>query len=163
MSLTALFNRRRSRGAATLEFALVAPLYLLLVLGIIEIALLMWVSMTMQFAVREGARYAAGGTEAAAALNGSQRMSGVVDAIRAQSMGLWDRVTPTLEVSINGAPAQPLALPYGPGALGEAGDLVTLRINCNWPLFSPFVGRFFDAGTYHFSVAADVRNEDGLP
>jgi len=55
-----LFNPRffgNQRGAALVEFALVLPLLLLLLFGIIEFSLLMYNKQIMTNASREGARY----------------------------------------------------------------------------------------------------------
>lgn len=58
--------RRDSRGAAAVEFALVLPVLLLFLGGIIEFSRLMWVQSNLQFAAEEGARYAIAHTEAGA-------------------------------------------------------------------------------------------------
>lgn len=50
---------RNSRGAAAVEFAIVLPVLLLLVMGIIEFGLLMKDYLAVSHASREGARYAA--------------------------------------------------------------------------------------------------------
>ncbi len=50
------------RGAATVEFAVVLPVLLLFVLGILEIGRLVMVAQVSTNAAREGARYAAQGT-----------------------------------------------------------------------------------------------------
>ena len=51
----------RRRGQTMVEFALVAPLFLLLVFGVIEFGLLLHSYITMQHAVDEAARYAVTG------------------------------------------------------------------------------------------------------
>ncbi len=50
---------RADNGVAAMEFALVLPVLLLLVLGIIEFGRFMWVDNTLRHAVQEGARCAA--------------------------------------------------------------------------------------------------------
>ena len=50
--------RRDTRGAMVVEFAILAPIFLILVLGIIDFGRLFWVKSTMQFAVEQTARYA---------------------------------------------------------------------------------------------------------
>lgn len=49
--------RTRHRGAAAVEFAVVSPVLVLFVLGIIEIGRLVMVSQVVTNATREGARY----------------------------------------------------------------------------------------------------------
>jgi Flp pilus assembly protein TadG len=52
------FARPRSRGQALVEFALVAPLFFILLFGIIEAGRFIFYYETLSSATREGARYA---------------------------------------------------------------------------------------------------------
>lgn len=59
-------RRRRRRwfgrdagGAAAVEFALILPVLLTFLLGLIEFGRAMWIRNTMQYAVEDAARYAA--------------------------------------------------------------------------------------------------------
>jgi Flp pilus assembly protein TadG len=58
MTTIATRTRTSRRGAAAAEFAIVAPLLFLLILGIVEFGRLMMVQQTLINAVREGARKA---------------------------------------------------------------------------------------------------------
>ncbi len=58
---------RRERGAAVVEFALVVPVLLILVLGIVEFGRAYQVQTTLSAAAREGARSMALGDDPAAA------------------------------------------------------------------------------------------------
>lgn len=51
-------GKRSTRGATAVEFALVAPVFLLFVLGIIDFGRLFWVKNMMQYATEQTARYA---------------------------------------------------------------------------------------------------------
>lgn len=51
-------GKRRYRGQSMVEFALVAPMFFLLILGTIELGRLMWVDHSLANATREGSRYA---------------------------------------------------------------------------------------------------------
>lgn len=55
---------RHIHGAMAVEFALVMPLFLLIVMGAIEFGRLYWIRGTMQFAIDEAARYAMVNTSA---------------------------------------------------------------------------------------------------
>lgn len=52
------FLVRDKRGAAAVEFAFVAPIFLCLVLGAVEIGRALWIKATMQFAVEQTTRHA---------------------------------------------------------------------------------------------------------
>lgn len=51
-------NHRSRHGQSMVEFALAIPLLLLLILGLVDLARLMWAYETLGHAVREGTRYA---------------------------------------------------------------------------------------------------------
>lgn len=81
----------RDRGSAVVEFALVAPLLLLLALAVLQVALAMHVRATLTSAVAEGARAAAlAGADPAAGVRRTrtllaQNLAGsVVDDVTAQ-------------------------------------------------------------------------------
>ena len=57
-----IFRKQSGQGGATLvELALITPVFLMLIIGIIELSMAYFANMTMQHAVREGARYAVTG------------------------------------------------------------------------------------------------------
>lgn len=71
---------RHERGAVAVELALVLPILLLLVMGIIEFSRAYNAKEVLQYAVREGARdLALGKTEAVAALTVSDRAGSLND------------------------------------------------------------------------------------
>lgn len=49
---------RNERGALAVEFALTAPFFLILIIGILDLGRLFWVKNIMQFSVEQTARYA---------------------------------------------------------------------------------------------------------
>ena len=68
MTLRKLFNSFRStsvrlcltrRAATAVEFALVAPVFLMMTMGVIEMGRAMYIKSVLQFAVEETARYVA--------------------------------------------------------------------------------------------------------
>ncbi|MEY4366737.1 MAG: hypothetical protein RLZ28_152 [Actinomycetota bacterium] len=58
-SLGRRFNKRSEKGAAALEFAIIVPVLLLLVLGLIDIGRLLLVNMSLLSAAQQGARVSA--------------------------------------------------------------------------------------------------------
>ena len=52
-------SQKRFRGQSLVEFALVSPIFLLMLFGTIEMGRLMWVNHELTNATREGARWAA--------------------------------------------------------------------------------------------------------
>ena len=145
-----LWPARRRRGGALVEFALVAPLVILLIMAALELAILFWVNLTLQHAVREGARYAVTGQ------GGALRDQLAVQRIVDQSMGLYRRVQPVLSINRADAPADPAQI--APGMLGAGGELLLLQVDGAWPVASPLLQPWLGT-VYRFRVAATMRNE----
>jgi Flp pilus assembly protein TadG len=51
-------GRKNERGTSAIEFALVLPMFLLLIVGVGELARAIWIHGTVAHAAREGTRYA---------------------------------------------------------------------------------------------------------
>jgi hypothetical protein len=146
--------KRRARGSSIVEFALIAPLFLFLLIAIIELGLLFWANLTMQYAVAEGARHAT--PELGGQRNPDQNTvsRAVIRKIEDSSMGLYRRLDPVVSIR-SGAQ-------YGSSAMsGGPGDIVVLQLDCAWPILTPLLMPFFPGGKYRFSVAAAMRGEAG--
>jgi len=145
----------KQRGASAVEFAIVAPLLFFLLMAIVDLCVLFWVNLTMQHAVREGARYAVTGlADLDQNAQNQQRYLAVIQKIKDSSMGLFDRVKPEINGIDYGDPTH-----YNAGMFGTSGQIFVLKIDCQWPVFTPLLQPFFQNGIYHFSVAATMRNE----
>ncbi|MDO8072668.1 pilus assembly protein [Janthinobacterium sp. SUN176] len=157
--------KKPSRGAALVEFALIAPILFFLIAMIMELGVMFWVNLTMQYAVREGARYSiTGQNNLDPASANKQRYEAVLQKIKDSSVGLYAMVSPV--VVVNGVSQAPSA--YNNNMFGAAGDIVVLQVNCTWPVITP-AWRLMALlnpktstsvpGQYAFSVAATMRNE----
>jgi Flp pilus assembly protein TadG len=90
---------RKASGAATVEFALVAAVVFTLLFGIIDFSYIFWGTLSMQHAVREGARYAVTGQSnlfTNPTGSAKDRCDAAVVEIKNQSMGFYDRVNPVV-------------------------------------------------------------------
>lgn len=154
-------SRHRQRGASAVEFALIAPVLFMLMFIALDMGLALWVNLTMQYAVREGARYAVTGqSNLDPAASGQQRYLAVIQEIKNNSMGLYNMVDPSYVVTVNGTASSYSAQgSYSNSMFGSAGDIIVLQLNCTWPLLTPLIRPFFAGGNYSFSVAATMRNE----
>src|SRR5471032_1727023 len=91
---------RHQRGATVVEMALLAPVFFLLMFAVIEMSLLFFTTLTMQYAVREGARYAVTGrTDDDPNTANQQRFLAVVQEIKNNSMGMYAQVNPVITVN----------------------------------------------------------------
>src|SRR5690349_16982247 len=97
LARTARTSRPRRRGAATVEFAVVVPILLTFILGIIEIGRLVMVAQVDTNAAREAARYAAQGGANTAAVDSYVRTYLSAAGINSAASGPGSAVTVTVE------------------------------------------------------------------
>ncbi len=150
------FKRLGSSGAALIEFAIVAPLFLLLLLSTLEFGVMLWVNLTMQNAVREGARYAITGQkdlDPNLDRTARTRKNAVLEKIKESSLRLYDRVVD------DGGPVVTDVDGHSVSGFGAPGQLVVISLQCSWPIINPLLRPFFEEGTYRFTVSATMRNE----
>jgi len=159
-------KRALEKGIAAVEFALIAPLLFLLLFAVIDLGTLFWVNLTMQYAVREGARYAITGQDnldpnAAA----QQRYVAIIQEIKNNSMGLYTMLNPVITVTNYGSDGSSSssqtynANAPSPTIFGGPGDIIVLQLsNCTWSNLT-VLKPFFTGGKYVFNVAATMRNE----
>jgi len=148
-------QRRRQSGATVVEMAIIAPVFLLMLLALIEFSLMFFTTLTMQYAVREGARFAVTG-QTSLDTSASQRYAAIIQNMKNNSLGMYDKLSTV--ISVNGT-SYPNSASYTSGMFGKAGDLIVLQLDCDWVVTTPLLGAFFSKGKYHFKVAATMRNE----
>ena len=154
-----LVRSLRSRsGQSLVEFALVAPLFFLLVFGITDFGRLFFTQETLQFALREAGRYAVTGQQMADSSNPGHYLSRL-ESIRAVAMqkaiGLISDEN-NIQVS---SPQGGVAVPTG-----GPGQTVIISLTTNLQLITPMIGRFFGPNqTYTFTVSTTFRNEPFSP
>jgi Flp pilus assembly protein TadG len=86
-------------GATAVEFALVAPVFLIMAIGIFEMGRAMWIKATMQYAVEETTRYAIVNTSATTAALETYATSVLTD----MSFGYSADVTFTATEAVSGS------------------------------------------------------------
>ncbi|MCC7600353.1 pilus assembly protein [Janthinobacterium sp. FW305-129] len=154
---TARFSRPpprsiRQAGATLVEFAIIAPVFLLLLIGMIELSMAYFANLTMQHAVREGARYAVtGNKDLDPASSNQQRYQAVIQKMKASSMGIYDKVNPV--ITVNGTSGT------STGMFGNSGDIVVISVAYNWKFATPLMAAFYKDGKSPYVVAATMRNE----
>jgi len=181
---------RNEKGSSALEFALVAVLFFTVLFSIFEYAIMSYINLTMQHAVREGTRYAVTGRQDmdepyAFDVNDPEthwledkRFNAMVEKIKSQSMGFFDRVLDPEDIVITDADEDDT--PYqnhnwndtnGNGLEdegeegwdyyypGDADNIIVVKLNCTWPVITPLLRPFFSGGEYNFTVASTMKNE----
>ncbi len=132
--------KRQQIGAAIVEFALVAIVFFTALVSILDFGYLFWANLTMQHAVREGARLAITGQTISPAPDCKQT---VIDKMTDQSMGLWTTVNATPTFS----------------NVCQDGHTMVITVHCSLVPFTPWIQQFFTGGAYTFDVSATMLNE----
>lgn len=149
-------RRHRQSGATIVEMAIIAPVFLLILLSLIELSMMFFATLTMQYAVREGARYAVTGqSNLDPATSNQQRYNAIIADISNNSLGMYAKLAPV--ISVNGTSYS--SSTYSNGMFGAAGAIIVLQLDCYWVVTTPFLSGLFTNGKYHFAVAATMRNE----
>jgi len=156
----AVILKPNAKGVATVEFAFTALILLVLIMAIVDFSYIFFVNLTMQHAVRDGARYAATGQsnlDLDPQGTAQDRCDAAVVRIKAASMGFFDQAgavvvfkTVNNDGSITQVPANSCA---------AAGQIIVITLNCELPLITPLIQSFFPNGVYTFSVSSTMKNE----
>jgi len=116
--------RHRQRGAAVVDFVLVLVLLVPLFLGVLQVALVLFVRNTATAAASEGARYAATLDHEPADGAGRTRSQ-----IRGVLAGRYAQGVSAREVTIDGAPAVEVTVHVVVPALGIGGPSVAFDVS----------------------------------
>jgi Flp pilus assembly protein TadG len=149
--LPRVFGRllRSQRGMAAVEFAMVAPIFLGMMLGILQITLIYFAKETLETVTEAAARGVLTGQVQSAGLTQAQFQTAVcasvpalfkcsglmVDLQPATSLSTVNTSEPTLTFDANGNVTN--SWQFKPGA---SGNIMVLRVMYQWPLFTGPLG-----------------------
>lgn len=165
---------RKNDGVTMIEFAIVAPLFFLLVFGMVELGLIIYSRMIIQNIAIEITRTSSIGKDSDAQCNGlysrvdyikclvksksSVLINGDKTQVQIVKLSDGDTVTPDICFDINPPSSEPatctvyqnvngIAGYQGIKAseLGEGGDIIEVRISYPWSILMPMVGSFFQS------------------
>jgi Flp pilus assembly protein TadG len=141
-------TRKSRHGQATVEFAMVVPLFFLLIFGMIDIGRLFFVQVTLQNAMRQAGRYAVTGNK----VSGQSRVDSITQVAQQASVG-----TGLSNIQIT---SQTAGVTSTNGDAGGPGATVTISLTTQLKLYTPLIGRYFGTnGVYTFTVSTTFRNE----
>lgn len=153
-------NMSGNKGASVVEFALLLPLFFLLVFGTIEFGWYFFVQNTIQSATRDGTRLALVGLQLKDKDN--------------KDMSREDSIIKTIKdnaaIAVNPVALQISIYPVGPGYTDPAGwetivnagqghDYMRVRTRYTYHFLTPIISQFFPGGTNVIQAAALYRNE----
>jgi Flp pilus assembly protein TadG len=145
---------RVRRGQSLVEFALVAPLFFLLVFAITDFGRLFFTQSTLQHALREAGRYAVTGQHQPLDPNNPggatfSRVESIRNIAQKYAVGL---LTNPSDIHISSGSTTNFA--------GGPGQTVVVSLETKLKLITPFIGRYFGPdGTYTFTVSTSFKNE----
>jgi len=155
----------KNKGQALVEFALVAFVLFSILFAIIDLAMMFYVNLTMQHAVRAGTRYAVTGQTLTGNSTPADRLAAMIQTIRNNSNGLYDK-------NLN-SPKDPVVSIIHPGGVsyanytgtpqsgttGNPNDIIVVRLTYKWQLLTPLLKPFLPNGIYTFTVKSTMKNE----
>lgn len=174
---------RADRGGASTEFALTAPMILLVIIGSIEIMMTLFIMVAMEGGLREASRYGITGAETPAA-----REQQILDILDTHTYGFVDFDTAEVETLIYpdfasiGEPEPfqddpPFDGQYSPGesytdingngqwdddmgipGVGIGDEILLYRITYDWPMLTGYISGLVGE-TITLSASMAVRNE----
>ena len=147
------FLPARMRGIAAVEMAISSFVFFLLIFTILDFSIYSFVNLTMQHAVREGARYAITGQAGLDPLGGGDREQAIIQKIRDSSAGFFDDLLTVSDIDVTDSNGVPVA------GFGAPGQTIVITLNCQWPQLSPFIQAASPGSNYNFSVGASLTNE----
>lgn len=183
-----LFSRlwRRSDGASAIEFSLVAMPLILTVVGIIEVALILFVNVLLEGAVRDSARYGITGFTS----GGIDRETMIRQIIEKRTVGMIDMSKVNIETLVYQSfsdigkpepftdeapfnqthdPGEPFVdingngqwdADMGAAGAGGPGAVVVYKVKYDWPLLTGLLAPIMGENGYlRLSVSTAVRNE----
>lgn len=148
------------KGQALVEFALVALLFFGISFAVMDLAIMFYVNLTMQNAVRAGTRYAVTGRSDL----GTDQKSALIRMIRDNSNGLYDKnlhapkdpeirvITPS-QVTFDNFIGTP------PSGDPKPDDLVVVSLTYTWQLLTPILKPIFAGGQYTFTAKSTMKYE----
>ena len=141
-------------GNALTEFALIFPLFILMVCAIADLSRIFYAEITLQNAMRQGGRYATVGLHQPDPQHQGQNLSRVASIKQITQQAALGLSTSNVQIS---------SATGGSGNAGGPGDTVTLSMSSSVKLLTPIISQFFTNGSYYFTVSYSGKNEPFPP
>ncbi len=146
---------QRQAGQALAEFAMVLPVLVLLIFGLVDTSRLYQSWVTMQHAAREGARYGVTGRIDCAAAS-PDRLNCIEHTVRANADSLTN-TSSNLEVFVKSWQYPAYANPATEGSPGDQCDALEVRVEYDFTPSIPMIGNIF--GPVHMVARERLVNE----
>ncbi|SHI95900.1 Flp pilus assembly protein TadG [Clostridium cavendishii DSM 21758] len=113
-------NLKNQKGQALVEFAIILPIFLILVMGIIQFGMILNTYLSIENASREGAR------------------NGIIGSTDSEIQNLIKTISPSLDT-------QSLTVNITPNEITrKPGDTLTVKVSYNYKLTVPIISNLFN-------------------
>jgi Flp pilus assembly protein TadG len=153
-----------AKGQSTVEYGMVAILFFLVILAVIDYGWLMFAQINVQQAVDDGGRYASTGQETGS----GNRIQSIIAQIKneiaipgvnAQTIQICDTPAGGTQTCSQGTVTAPPSI----GAAGGPNDTVTLSLTSSLPLMTPGLALLFPGRVFTFTSSTTFVNEPFNP
>jgi len=142
--------KRADGGATAIEFALVAPLLVIILMGILEVSLMFFAAVNLDGAAIDAARRIRTGQSQSTGLpesDFSTALCAKLNAIISCGSVYYDARTVsnyssvTVGVEVDPDTGEPITYGF---SVGGSGDIVVVRTMYYWTFYTPLIGSFFE-------------------
>jgi hypothetical protein len=155
---------RHKEGTAMIEFAILAPIFFLLLFAMVEFGLILFVSSTVSTVVNQAGRLGMTG----GSYSDLQDPSAPLPRDALLRKVIHDRLGPLStmgEITINAQPYSSLEGlsidPTAPSSFGGGGQLVLYKVEFAWKIMTPMMGQFLgEKGEYIITATTVMQNEE---
>jgi len=154
---------RRSRGASAVEFALIMPVFFLLLFGIVDFGWYFFNQHTIQYATREGTRLALVGAILKDAVGDDDLARRTDSIVKTIEKNASVAINPDdLRISIYPVGADYSDPPNWSTTLnaGNGGDYMRVRVLYTYDFLTPLIGNLVPPGMMEMRAEALYRNEN---
>lgn len=138
-------------GVITIEFALILPALLLIIMGTLELGLVALAQGVLESAVNSAARVAKVGT----AGQGQQTRE---DVVKEEIDRIAGPLMKSSDVTVTSTAYKDYSFAGGAPGVGGAGDVVVIKATYPWQIYTPVIGKFF-SNPYPITAEIAIRNE----
>lgn len=151
-----------TKGATAIEFALIAPVFFLIFLGIFEVGAILLIQTSLETSILQVSRFGRTGST----VTGQTSQQTALALASQYSFGLVNPANLVLTVtpytSFAAMPTLDQAPSSGTQNFGTGNQAVLYTLSYNWKLFTPFVGNLLSPtgnGSIKLTASAVVQNE----
>lgn len=149
-----------TKGTAAIEFALISPVFLVLLIGVLEVGILMLVQTSLEMAVLQVSRYGRTGST----VSGQTSSQVALSLASTYSFGFANPAQMKLTVvpyaSFSAIPPLSQVPLTGTQNFGTASQPVLYILSYDWTFFTPLIGKLISStGSINLTASTVIQNE----